>query len=258
VLRVLRNRNTFKFAVLQLRLSSYEIRETNEQTMTESIAFIFDMDGTVVDNMPVHNQIWQEILAEEGVRIDKGEFNRQTTGKTTPEILRSVLGEKVDEAEIERIAKKKEAKYRKVYRPHLVPIDGLPDFLAESRSQQIPVALATSAGTINVEFVLSGVSLRPYFSVIVSGDEVTHGKPNPEIFLLAAQRLGIPPQRCLVFEDSLLGVEAACQAGMQAVAITTSIPCKEFEGRCPVLCMARNYTEIYPQELIQLFHARKV
>ncbi len=226
--------------------------------MATDIAFIFDMDGTIVDNMRVHNQTWQIVLADEGVQIDIDEFNRQTTGKKTPEILTLYLGERVSGAEIIRITEKKESIYRQVFRPHLRPIAGLPGFLEKTRQLHIPVALATSAGKVNIEYVLSGTGLKPYFDARISGEEVVQGKPDPEIFLVAAQQLGVLPQRCLVFEDSLLGVEAACRAGMQAIAITTSIPASDFVGVCPVLAMASDFVDLQPEQVIELFHHGRV
>jgi len=226
--------------------------------MNEEIAFIFDMDGTIVDNMLVHNQTWQTVLADEGVQIDIDEFNRQTTGKKTPEILRLFLGERATPAEISRISEKKETIYRQVFRPYLRAIAGLQGFLEQSRRLRIPVALATSAGKVNIEYTLTGTGLKPYFDVLVSGEEVQQGKPDPEIFLIAARRLGIPPQRCLVFEDALLGVEAACRAGMKAIAITTTIPAKDFEGRCPVLQIASDFLDLHPAQVIRLFNQQDV
>jgi beta-phosphoglucomutase family hydrolase len=224
--------------------------------MTEEAAFIFDMDGTIVDNMRIHNQIWQTVLADEGLQIDIDDFNRQTTGKKTPEILRLYLGEKAINVEIQRISEKKEAIYRQVFRPYLRAIAGLPGFLEQARLLHIPVALATSAGKTNIEYTLSGTGLKPYFDVLVGGEEVTQGKPDPEIFLVAAQRLGIPPQRCLVFEDALLGVEAACRAGMKAIAITTTIPAKDFEGLCPVVEIAGDFMDLHPRHVVQLINER--
>ncbi len=222
--------------------------------MTENnIAFIFDMDGTVVDNMRVHNQTWQTVLADEGLQIDIDDFNRQTTGKKTPEILRLYLGEKATPEEITRIAEKKEDIYRRVFRPYLRAIAGLTGFLEEARRLHIPVGLATSAGKTNIEYTLSGTGLKPYFDVLVGGDEVLQGKPDPEIFLMTARRLGVDVRRCLVFEDALLGIEAARRAGMKAVAITTTIPARDFVGVCPVVEIASDFLDLHPSQFTQLF-----
>jgi HAD superfamily hydrolase (TIGR01509 family) len=133
-------------------------------------------------------------------------------------------------------------------------IAGLPGFLEQARRLGVPLALATSAGKVNIEYTLTGTGLKAYFDVLVGGEEVQHGKPDPEIFLMAAQRLGIPPQRCLVFEDALLGVEAACRAGMKAIAITTTIPAKDFVGVCPVLEIAGDFLDLRPEQVIRLFN----
>jgi beta-phosphoglucomutase family hydrolase len=222
--------------------------------MSGEIAFIFDMDGTIVDNMRVHNQTWQTVLADEGIQIDIDEFNRQTTGKKTPEILRLYLGERATGVEIQRISEKKETIYRQVFRPYLRAIAGLPGFLEKARRMAVPVALATSAGKTNIEYTLTGTGLKAYFDVLVGGEDVLHGKPDPEIFLMAAKRLRIPPQRCLVFEDALLGVEAACRAGMKAIAITTTIPAEYFVGVCPVLEIAADFLDLQPEQVIRLFN----
>jgi HAD superfamily hydrolase (TIGR01509 family) len=171
----------------------------------------------------------------------------------TPEILRLYLGERATGDEIQRISEKKENIYRQVFRPYLRAIAGLPGFLEEARRLHIPVALATSAGKTNIEYTLSGTGLKPYFDVCVSAEDVTQGKPDPEVFLMAARRLGVPAPRCLVFEDALLGVEAACRAGMKAVAITTTIPAKDFAGLCPVVEIASDFLDLHPDQFIQFF-----
>ena len=222
--------------------------------MTEDVGFIFDMDGTIVDNMRVHNQIWQTVLADEGVLIELDEFNRQTTGKKTFEILRLYLGEKATEEEISRISEKKEAIYRRVFRPYLRAIAGLPGFLDQARRLHIPLALATSAGKVNIDYTLSGTGLTDYFDVLVGAEDVSKGKPDPEIFLVAAQRLGVLPQHCLVFEDALLGLEAACRAGMKGIAISTTLSAKDFEGVCPVVEVAPDFMDLHPAQIIRLFY----
>ena len=106
---------------------------------------------------------------------------------------------------------------------HLRPLIGLPEFLQQARAAGMRLGVATAADLVNAAFVLEGIGLRQVFDVIVTADDITRGKPDPEIFLLAAQRLGVPPGRCLVFEDAPMGIEAARRAGMLAVALTTSI-----------------------------------
>jgi len=217
-------------------------------------AFIFDMDGTLVDNMRVHNRIWIDLLAGKGIFIEEEEFHRRTTGKITPEILRMLFGSRMSEEEIVRFAEHKEEIYRKNFRPFLQPVPGAQAFLAEARRLGIAVGLATSAGKKNIEYVLSGTALSDYFDVLISGEDVRRGKPDPEIFLLAAQKLNAPAGQCLVFEDSPLGIEAARLAGMQAVAITTTIPQDEFLKLNNVIRAAKDFTELEPGQFTRAFY----
>jgi beta-phosphoglucomutase len=189
-------------------------------------AFIFDMDGTIVDNMAWHARVWVDVLAGEGLEITPEEFNRQTAGKTNPVLLRQMLGELSDE-QVAVFAARKEERYRELFRPHLRPIPGLITFLERSRALGIRLALATSAGRANIAYILEGIGAEGLFDAVVSGEELTHSKPHPEIFLASAAKLGVPPERCVAFEDALAGIESARRAGMPVVAITTSIPAPE-------------------------------
>lgn len=186
-------------------------------------AFIFDMDGTLVDNMPFHNRVWIDFLTEKGAQVDPETFNDRTAGKTNPEIFRMYLGAQFEDALLPVYSREKEVRYREAYRPHLQPVHGLLDFLTAARQAGIRLALATSAGQENIDYVLEHLAIAGAFQAVVNGEEVRHGKPDPEIFLEAAKRLGAAPNACLVFEDSRGGIEAARRAGMPAVVITTSM-----------------------------------
>ena len=189
-------------------------------------AFVLDMDGTIVDNMGWHARVWVDLLAGEGMTVTPEEFNRQTAGKTNPVLLRQMLGELTDE-QVAAYAERKEARYREMFRPHLAPLPGLLPFLERSRALGIRLALATSAGRANIAYVLEGIGAAALFDAVVSGEELTHSKPHPEIFLTAAARLGVPPTNCVAFEDAPAGIEAARRAGMPVVVLTTSIPASE-------------------------------
>lgn len=185
-------------------------------------AFIFDMDGTLVDNMPYHTQAWLQFFTELGIEMSATGLEELMGAHTTPVLLRQVLGGPVSEAQLQTYSERKEAIYRALYRPHLQPVRGLLPFLAEVQRLGIPLALATSAGRRNIEFVLGGIGLRYTFDIVVSGDDVPQGKAGPEIFDTAARELAIPPSRCLVFEDSSPGIRAAGLAGMRVVLVATS------------------------------------
>jgi beta-phosphoglucomutase len=205
-------------------------------------ALIFDMDGTLVHNMPTHNQAWQDTLAEAGVQIDPNEFNRATTGKKTREILRLMLGEQLSEADLTYWGNRKEALYRERYSCCREPLPGLLSFLKQAVVLDLPMAVATASPPENIPFILDKLDLRRYFKAVVGGAEIQHGKPNPEIFLKSAQVLGIEPTRCLAFEDALGGIEAARRAGMDAVMICTTINAQEVAGLPHVVRAVPDFT----------------
>lgn len=222
----------------------------------QRFAFIFDMDGTMIDNMPFHNRIWVQFLNEIGGQPDENTFHDQTAGKTNPEIIRMYLGQETSDADIERYSQEKEIRYRSLYSEHLRTIPGLAAFFEKVRQRGILLGLASSAWMENIHFVLEGLGVSDYFQVIVSGEEVKNGKPDPEIFLEAARRLEIPPAQCLVFEDASKGIEAAHHAGMDVVLVTTSMS-RDQALRFPGVRMAiENYIDLDPAQLIQEFLER--
>ena len=186
-------------------------------------AFIFDMDGTMVDNMAFHNQVWIDFLNEKGAQVDPETFNDRTAGKTNPEIFHMFLGDQFEDALIPAYSREKESRYRETYRQYIQPVRGLLEFLSAAQAAGIRLGLATSAGPENMDYVLRGLNINGAFQAVVNGEEIVRGKPDPEIFLETAKRLGVAPEACLVFEDSRGGIEAARRAGMPAVVITTSM-----------------------------------
>lgn len=217
--------------------------------MTQSTnAFIFDMDGTLIDNMPYHYQSWLEVFAEMGVPMTR-ERLRQNDRGTVDRIIRALLGEEITDDQITEIAERKEATYRQIYRPHMCLLPGLQRFLDQSRSMEVPLALATNARSGNVDYVLDGLALRAYFQVVIGDEDIRNGKPDPEIYLLTAARLRVPPQRCIVFEDSLPGIEAARRAGMPAVVLTTSLQPEEVRALPGVLKVESDFRNLDPETL---------
>jgi beta-phosphoglucomutase family hydrolase len=213
-------------------------------------AFIFDMDGTLVDNMSFHERTWLDLLAGCGVAVTAEEFHRRASGRTNPDILREFLGDRIAAEEVADWTERKEALYRDSYRPHLRAIDGLEHFLAAAHRLGVPLAVATSGTPGNVEFVLEGLGFGPLFATVVTGDEVTRGKPDPEMFLTAAARLGVEPGNCLVFEDSRAGVEAGLRAGMRVVVIETTPGIREMEGQPGVVDVVPDFTGLDPRTLL--------
>lgn len=213
------------------------LRESN------AAAIIFDMDGTLVDNMDFHRQTWILWADREGLRLTEPELLVLTHG-TIGEIVARLFPGDSDPQSLHERGERKEALYRELYAPHLALLPGLKAFLDEAKAAAIPMAVATAGDWTNIAFTLDGLGIRDYFGAIVGGEDVAHGKPHPEVFLLAAQKLGVPPERCLVFEDSLAGVEAARRANMTCIVVNPMTPRETFTDAAHVLHFARDYNDL--------------
>jgi beta-phosphoglucomutase family hydrolase len=185
-------------------------------------AVVFDMDGTLVDNMAFHNEAWVSLARKLGVSLTAEDFQTRFAGRKNEEILPVLLGRSLSHEELTRLAEEKESHYRTLYRPHLKLHRGAEAFIARLREARVPMAIATAAPQGNRELVLDGLGIRPLFARIVGAEEVTRGKPSPDIFLAAAKALGVEPSACLAFEDAILGVISARDAGMPVVGLTTT------------------------------------
>jgi beta-phosphoglucomutase len=182
------------------------------------MTFLFDMDGTIVDNMDYHLIAWREFLKAHGVEMSDEELHYKMRG-TIEEGVRRNLGEHLSDAEVAALGFQKEQMYRDLYAPHLKAFDGFEEYVKKAKKEGIKIALVTAANHHNVDFTLDGLQIRHYFDTIVSGDDVKNGKPDPEGFLIAAERMGEAPENCIVFEDSIHGVRAADAAKMRTVVI---------------------------------------
>ncbi|MEW6371617.1 MAG: HAD family phosphatase [Pseudomonadota bacterium] len=212
-------------------------------------ALIFDMDGTIVDNMGFHTESWITFFARRGRDIDADEFFRTTAGRQGKEIIRSYMGEDLEDEEILLLNHEKEAVYRELYAPHRKAVEGFEDLVADARSQGIALAVGTAAPPANVEFTLDGLDLRRHFDTVVGANDVARGKPHPDVFLEAARRCGAEPANCIVFEDAPLGVEAARRAGMRCVVITTTLPAEAFAEFDNVVRIVSDFSELSLDEL---------
>jgi len=190
-----------------------------EIRLARGLALIFDLDGVVVDSMPVHTQAWQRYLQSLG--IDGDDVAKRMHGRRNDEIVRDFLGPGVDAQTSFDHGAAKERLYREMMRGQLKRrlVPGVADFL--QRASSLPVGLATNAEPANVDFVLDGAGLRSCFRAVVDGTQVRHAKPAPDVYLLAADKLNIAPENCIVFEDSAVGAAAARSAGTRVVAVLT-------------------------------------
>lgn len=200
------------------------------------------MDGTLVDNMDFHRQTWIQWAPREGLNMSADEIWAQTHG-TIGEIVARFFPDKSPEEQFQ-IGERKEALYREIYKPHLALLPGLDAFLEWTKQHDMPCAVATAGNNNNINFTIDGLGIRSYFRAYVSGDDVTHGKPHPEVFLLAAQELGIDPEKCLVFEDSKVGVEAARRAGMKCVALNLMNAREDFGDTSHVIKWVEDYRDL--------------
>lgn len=222
----------------------------------ESRAFIFDMDGTLVDNMRFHTEAWRTLIEENGYEFNERKFLVETAGQTNREIIPSVFGS-VSNERLNELALRKEELYREVYIHHRKPVAGLIDFLDAATELGIKMAVATAASPPNMAFILDGLDLRKYFGAITTAADIKRGKPDPEIFLLSAERLGVEPMDSVVFEDAFFGFEAAKRAGMKAIGITTVNSDDETMRSEGVVEAYPDFREIDPEVIVRKYTAEK-
>jgi beta-phosphoglucomutase family hydrolase len=188
---------------------------------------IFDWDGVVIDSSAEHERSW-EILSEEiSSPLPEGHFKRGF-GKKNEVIIPEILDWTKDPAEISILAKRKETIYRKLVQERGVQIlPGARELIEALRSEKIPRAIGSSTPRQNLEAIFSATGLGELFDAVACGDDVEHGKPAPDIFLLAAKMLFLAPADCLVIEDAHAGIEAARRAGIPVLAVATTNPLSE-------------------------------
>lgn len=212
-------------------------------------AFIFDMDGTIVDNMAFHTRSWVTFFQRRGKDIDADEFFRTTAGRQGKEIIRSHMGADLPDDEVAVLNQEKEAVYRELYEPHRKTLAGFDDLVGQAKAHGVALAVATAAPNANITFTLDGLDLRRHFDAVVGAADVPRGKPHPDVFLKAAERVGALPAHCIVFEDAPLGVEAARRAGMRCVVLATTLPAEAFAGFDNVIKVVRDFSELTVDDL---------
>lgn len=206
-------------------------------------AYIFDMDGTLTDNMHFHHEAWMKFIALKKLGIDATTFERDYHKGTLIEVMARFFPHLTTKEELREVGNEKEALYRNTYGYLLQPLKGLHPFLDALRRKNIPLGLATMGDQNNLEMTLKQLKITSYFHSTTGGDQVEKGKPHPEIFLHAAEKIGVDPKDCLAFEDTQSGIKAAQAAGMQVVGVATQFSEKKLLA---LGCIAsiKNYDKI--------------
>jgi HAD superfamily hydrolase (TIGR01509 family) len=188
--------------------------------MSSNRAVLWDMDGTLVDSGEYHWQAWRDTMAREGFPITREQF-LASFGQRNDTILRQWLGEQATPGVIEHIGEAKEALYRlHVRKQGIHPLPGVADWVHRLHQQGWRQAIASAAPRANIETILEVLSGTDWFEATVSAEDVHKGKPDPEVYILAAERVGVAPARCIVVEDAVAGIEGARAAAMRSIGVS--------------------------------------
>ncbi len=183
---------------------------------------IFDMDGVLVENSKYHDEAWQ-IICERYSKPKTSEEIKSIFGGTNEIFINNLL-DIYDKTKVDAIAIEKEELYREIFSKHISAPTGLMDLLFDLKKNNVRMAVGTSAPAVNLDFVLDRLEIRGFFDVLVNESMVSKGKPDPEVYNIATQKLGLDPAKCVVIEDSVFGLQAGLAAGTKVIGITTTFP----------------------------------
>jgi beta-phosphoglucomutase len=214
-------------------------------------AFLFDLNGTMIDDMHYHISAWHQILNNLGANISLERMKTECYGKNH-ELLERIFPGRFSWQEKDKMSNEKEIAYQKAFKPSLKLMDGLADFLQQAKAHDIKMAIGSAAIMFNIDFVLDNLSVRHYFDALISADDVLNSKPHPETYLKCAAALRVKPEECIVFEDAPTGVAAAANAGMQAIVINGSGKPGNFEGSTRIIRVINSYFELNLMDLLKV------
>jgi len=217
-------------------------------------ALIFDMDGTMIDSMPWHAKSWVEFARRHGIAMPADEILRRTTGRTGTECMREVFERELADDECLALVHEKEVIYRELFDATFTEVAGFTDFARQAAQRGLKIAVGTAGDRHNIAFAMARLKMDPLPLAIVGGDEGLAGKPEPAIFLEAARRIGVRPERCIVFEDAPFGIEAARRGGMRAVAVCSSHSPAELAG-AHVIAAVHDYHQLARSNFLETLDA---
>ncbi|HEY3297576.1 MAG TPA: HAD family phosphatase [Armatimonadota bacterium] len=213
---------------------------------------LFDMDGVIVDSATYHILAFEEWCREKNAPFDLEHFRKHSFGRQNRDIFRDLLGRELSPEELKAEDEHKEDLFRQVYSGHVEPLKGLIHFLAELRASGFGIAVATSGPPANVEFTLEAIGAKDAFDAVITSREVKQGKPNPQVFLTAAEALGLAPKQCAVFEDSRAGAQAAVASGALLIGVATGH--SDLNGAAK---MIEDFTQITAADVARLIDTRE-
>ncbi|WP_290797152.1 HAD family hydrolase [Flavihumibacter sp. UBA7668] len=206
-------------------------------------AFLFDLNGTMIDDMQYHVVAWSDMLNNVlGAGLSYEEVKAQMYGKNEELLVRVFGPDRFTKEEMLKYSMEKERRYQAAFLPQLRLIDGLGEVLTMAKNARIPMAIGSAANMFNINFVLDNLELHAVFDAIISADDVEISKPDPDTYLKCAFALGVNPARCLVFEDAPKGVEAAWRAGMDCIVLTTLHEKQDFVSYPNAIGFMKDYT----------------
>lgn len=198
--------------------------------MKAGLGVIFDMDGVIMDNNPYHEKAWKAFCKNHQLDLTDEELQNYVFGRIAKDTIDFIFKKKHSQEDVDRYVNEKEEIYRAMYTDKIKLLEGLKEFLEELKENKVPAAVATSAPRDNVEFVFKYLPIRNYFEFVLDASHIQNGKPNPEIYLKSISKLGLEPNQCIIFEDSLSGVQAALDSGAQVIAVSTTHRPEEFHN----------------------------
>lgn len=213
------------------------------------LALIFDMDGVLVDNTSTQARAFQLLFRDLGLTTNARQLLKRLNGMPSGEIIGGVFRHPVPKKQLEIYAEQRELLYRVLYWNKRRELPGLTAFLQAARAAGFKIGLGTGSGQETIGYLIDHLKLRPLFDVIIGKDDVPQGKPHPDTYTATAARLGVKPENCIVFEDALLGEQAAYRAGMRCVAVATTLKATDFQAPLTVI---KDFTSLSPEHLLEL------